>query len=112
MPLFHVSKLKKAQGEINNDEHVTQDQLKELIEDEATLIYKPEAILEVKQKKLRSVKIVLTYLIKWQGLDESHATWETKEALLNYPHLMLQVASFEDKALLEEGRVMDASQAT
>ena len=37
---------------------------------------------------------------------------ETKEASMDYPQLMFQVASFEDKALLEEGRVMDAPQAT
>ena len=80
--IFHVSRLKKALGH-----HVAPFAVLPPLDDEGKLILIPEAILDFREKKLRS-RVIREYLIKWKGLPIEDATWESEE-ILQHPELRL-----------------------
>ena len=61
------------------------------LDNEAKLILVPEAILDVREKKLRR-QVIGEYLIKWKDMPVDDATWEGEE-ILQHPESTL----FEDK---------------
>ena len=78
--IFHVSCLKKALGH-----HVAPAVVLPPLDDEGKLILIPEAILDFREKKLRS-RVIREYLIKWKNLPIEDATWESEE-ILQHPEL-------------------------
>ena len=87
-PIFHISLLKPA----------TQNSLTptSIPNDPETSYLEPESILDVDYHTLRDGKSRTTYLIKWKGLGEKHATWEDIRALKNNPLLYHQLLHIED----------------
>ena len=64
------------------------------------LIYlEPETILDIDHRTLRDGKTRTSYLVKWKGLGESHATWEDIQTLKNNPLLYHQLLHIEDNVL-------------
>jgi len=45
------------------------------LDDKGKLILELEAILDMREKKLRN-KVILEYLVKWKSLPLEDATWE------------------------------------
>lgn len=78
--IFHVSRLKKALGH-----HVVPSIALPPLDDEDKLILIPEAILDFREKQLRS-RVIRDYLIKWKDLPIEDATWESEE-ILQHPKL-------------------------
>jgi hypothetical protein len=68
-PVFHVSLLKKAVGNYQED-----DELPELI-DEPVEVYNPEAVLASRRIKHQGEE-VKQVLVHWQGRSADEATWE------------------------------------
>jgi hypothetical protein len=68
-PVFHVSLLKKAVGNYQED-----DELPELI-DEPVEVYNPEAVLASQRIKHQGEE-VKQVLVHWQGRSADEATWE------------------------------------
>ena len=64
------------------------------IDDEGHLVLQPEAILDTRERQLRS-RVIKEYLIRWRNLPDEDATWEG-ENILQHPFLLL----LEDKQLL------------
>ena len=83
---FHVSCLKKALGQ-----QVTATEELPPTDDERHLVLQPEAILDTRERQLRS-KTVKEYLVRWKNLPDEDATWES-EKILQHPSLQL----LEDK---------------
>lgn len=50
------------------------------LDDEGQLILEPEAILETRERKLKS-RIIKEYLVRWKNLPNEDATWEGKHIL-------------------------------
>ena len=92
--IFHVSLLKKALGH-----HVAPSIVLPPLDDEGKLILIPEAILDFREKRLRS-RVIREYLIKWKKLPTEDATWESEEIL---QHLELRL--FGDTQF-PEGRIV------
>ena len=57
------------------------------LDDEEHLILEPEAILETKERNLRS-RVIREYLVHWKSLPDEDATWEG-ENILEHPTLKL-----------------------
>lgn len=99
-PVFHVSLLKKAVGNYQEEE-----ELPELLEEDQMEEYEPAAVLatrKVRQQGEESKQV----LIQWKGKTAEEATWE--EAIMmksQFPKFNL-----EDKIAAEEGSI-DRSQA-
>ena len=68
--IFHVSCLKKALGQ-----YVTAKTELPPTDDEGHLVLQPEAILDTRERHLRS-RVVNEYLIRWRNLPDEDATWE------------------------------------
>ena len=96
--IFHVSRLKKALGH-----HVVPSAVLPPLDDEGKLILIPEAILDFREKQLRS-RAIREYLIKWKDLPIEDATWESEE-ILQHPELRL----LGDKQFPEGRTVMSPS---
>ena len=73
--IFHVSCLKKALGH-----HVAPSIVLPPLDEEGKLILILEAILDFREKRLRSC-VIREYLIKWKKLPIEDATWESEEIL-------------------------------
>ena len=84
--VFHVSCLKKALGQ-----HVTVTNELPPTDDEGHLVLQPEAIIDTKERQLRS-RTVQEFLVRWKNLPDEDATWES-EKILQHPSLQL----LEDK---------------
>jgi len=84
--IFHVSCLKKALGQ-----HVTVTGELPPTDDEGHLVLQPEAIIDTRERQLRSRKI-REFLVRWKNLPDEDATWED-ERILQHPSLQL----LEDK---------------
>ena len=84
--IFHVSCLKKALGQ-----HVTVTGELPPTDDEGHLVLQPEAIIDTRERQLRSRKI-REFLVRWKNLPDEDATWED-EKILQHPSLQL----LEDK---------------
>ena len=84
--IFHVSCLKKALGQ-----QVTASEELPPIDDEGHLVLQPEAIIDTRERQLRS-RTVKEYLVRWRNLPDEDATWES-EKILQHPSLQL----LEDK---------------
>ncbi|XP_023758993.1 uncharacterized protein LOC111907457 [Lactuca sativa] len=81
---FHVSYLKKYFGK----EELTIPLKYLRIDENKRLIEEPEAILEIKTKKIRNKEIDLV-LVKWKHVLGSNITWETKEEMMRrYPTIV------------------------
>jgi len=84
--IFHVSCLKKALGQ-----QVTVTEELPPTDDEGHLVLQPEAIIDTRERQLRSRKI-REFLVRWKNLPDEDATWED-ERILQHPSLQL----LEDK---------------
>eukprot|EP00253_Pinus_taeda_P020203 PITA_20203 len=73
--VFHVSCLKKVLGQCV----ITATELPPL-DDEGNSVLKLEAILETRERKLRS-RIMGEYLMRWKNLPDEDATWEGEHIL-------------------------------
>ena len=73
--IFHVSCPKKALGQ-----RVTLTTEIPHTNDEGHLVLQPEAILDTREKHLRS-RVVKEYLIRWRNLPDEDATWEGEKIL-------------------------------
>lgn len=80
--IFQVSCLKRVLGK-----HVTKLTKLPPLDDEGNLIIELEAILETKERKLRS-KLIRENLVRWKSLPDEDATWEG-EHILEHPTLKL-----------------------
>ena len=60
-------------------------------DDEGHLVLQTEAILDTRERHLRS-RVVKDYLIRWKNLSDEDSTWEG-EKILQHPYLQL----LEDK---------------
>ena len=60
-------------------------------DDEEHLVLQPEAIIDTRERQLRS-RTVKEYLVRWRNLPDEDATWES-EKILQHPSLQL----LEDK---------------
>jgi hypothetical protein len=69
-PIFHVSFLKK----VNGNRIPVQTILPE-INEEGKIILEPEIIMETRIKHLRN-RAITEYLIKWKNLPMEEETWE------------------------------------
>ena len=84
--IFHVSCLKKALGQ-----QVTATDELPPTDDEGHLVLQPEAIIDTRERQLRS-RTVREFLVRWKNLPDEDATWES-EKILQHPSLQL----LEDK---------------
>jgi len=73
--VFHVSCLKRALGQ-----HITPIEELPPLDEEGQLIWIPETVLEVREKRLRKRRFK-EYLIKWKDLPIEDATWENEQVL-------------------------------
>eukprot|EP00253_Pinus_taeda_P012541 PITA_12541 len=80
--IFHVPCLKKVLGQ-----KVTTVVELPPLDDEGHLVLESEAILETRERKLRSGTI-REYLVHWKSLPDEDATWEG-EHILEHPTLKL-----------------------
>jgi hypothetical protein len=94
-PVFHVSLLKKAVGQYNDDQ-----ELLDLMPEEQGEVFEPEAVLAERRIQQQG-EVVKQLLIHWKGKTVEEATWE------NYVMLKSQFPKFnlEDKVELEEGSI-------
>ena len=56
-------------------------------DDEGHLVLQPEAIIDTRERQLRSRKI-REFLVRWKNLPDEDATWED-ERILQHPSLQL-----------------------
>ena len=63
------------------------------LDEEGKLVLEPEAIINIRERRLRS-RIIKEYLIKWKSCLEEDASWETEKFIQKHPSLIC----FEDKA--------------
>ena len=77
-----MSCLKKALGQ-----HVTVTEELPPTDDEGHLVLQPEAIIDTRERQLRSRKI-REFLVRWKNLPDEDATWES-EKILQHPSLQL-----------------------
>ena len=80
--IFHVSCLNWVLGK-----HVTVVVEFPPFDDEGHLILEMQAILETRERKLRS-KIIREYLVCWKSLPDEDATWEGEHI---FEHLTLKL---------------------
>lgn len=95
---FHTSCLKKEIGQ-----NITSLPKLPPLDDDGQLVLVLDAILDVKERKLRS-RIIKEYLIRWRDLPTKDATLEG-EQILQHPNLQL----LEDKQFQEGRSVMSPS---
>eukprot|EP00253_Pinus_taeda_P002258 PITA_02258 len=80
--IFHVSCLKRVLGQ-----YVTAVVELPPLDDEGHLILELEAILETRERKLKS-KTIREYLVRWKSLPHEDVTWKG-EHILEHPALKL-----------------------
>eukprot|EP00253_Pinus_taeda_P024312 PITA_24312 len=56
-------------------------------DDEGHLVLQPEAIIDTRERQLRS-RTVQEFLVRWKNLPDEDATWESKK-ILQHPSLQL-----------------------
>eukprot|EP00253_Pinus_taeda_P034426 PITA_34426 len=78
--VFHVSCLKKALGQ-----QVTVTDELPPTDDEGHLVLQPEAIIDTRERQLRS-RTVWEFLVRWKNLPDEDATWEN-EKISQHPSL-------------------------
>ena len=59
-----------------------------MLDEEGRVIWEPEAIIAIQERKLRS-RTLKEYLIKWNNFPDEEASWETEQFLQQYPSLPL-----------------------
>jgi len=90
--VFHASCLKREIAQ-----HITSSPELPLLDEEGKLILVPDAILDVRERRLRN-RVIKEYLVRWRDLPLEDDTWEGEQNLW-HPSLQL----FEDKQF-QEGR--------
>eukprot|EP00253_Pinus_taeda_P027402 PITA_27402 len=78
--IFHVSCLNKALGQ----QVTVTDELPPM-DDEGHLVLQPKAIIDFRERRLRS-RMVREFLVRWKNLPDEDATWESEE-ILQHPSL-------------------------
>jgi len=73
--VFHVSCLKRALGQ-----QVTVTNELPPTDDEGHLVLQPEAIIDTRERQLRS-RTVREFLVRWKNLPDEDATWESEKIL-------------------------------
>ena len=73
--IFHVSCLKKALGQ-----QVTVMEELPPTDDEGHLVLHPEAIIDTKERRLRS-RTIQEFLVRWKNFPNEDATWESEKIL-------------------------------
>eukprot|EP00253_Pinus_taeda_P002215 PITA_02215 len=73
--VFHVSCLKKALGQ----KVTVTDELPPM-DDEGHLVLQLEAIIDTRERPLRS-RMVREFLVRWKNLPDEDATWESEKIL-------------------------------
>ena len=68
--VFHVSCLKEELGQ-----HVTVTDELPPTDDEGHLVLQPEAIIDTRERQLRS-RTVRKFLVRWKNLLDEDVTWE------------------------------------
>ena len=86
--VFHVSNLKRQLGQ-----HQTTQTTLPTLDEEGKLVLEPEAIINIRERRLRS-RVIKEYLVKWKNCREEDASWETEKFLQQYPSL----PGFDEKA--------------
>ena len=86
--VFHVFNLKRLLGQ-----HQSAQSTLPTLDEEGKLVLEPEAIINIRERKLHS-RIIKEYLIKWKNCPKEDASWETERFCRQYPSL----PCFEDKA--------------
>ena len=76
---FHVSCLEKMLGQRQSNQTTLP-----IFDEEGKLIMEPEAIISIKEGRLRS-RIIKEYLIKWKNLLEEDASLETEKFIQQHP---------------------------
>eukprot|EP00253_Pinus_taeda_P032300 PITA_32300 len=71
--VFHVSCLKKAFGQ----QVTVTDELPPM-DDEGHLVLQPEAIIDTRERQLRS-RTVREFLVRWKNFPDEDATWERED---------------------------------
>ena len=87
--VFHVSRLKKAIGQ-----RVFPSAELPPIDEEGKLVLIPEAILDTRERTLRS-RLIKEYLVKWKYLPEEDATWESEQVLQQTGLRLLEDKQFQ-----------------
>ena len=67
------------------------------MDDEGHLVLQPEAIIDTRERQLRT-RMVREFLVRWKNLPDEDATWES-ERILQHPSLHL----LEDKQHFARG---------
>ena len=73
--VFYVSRLKGALGH-----HVRPSPILPPLDDKGRLELILEAILDIRERKLRQ-RTIHEFLVKWQNFPDEDATWETEDIL-------------------------------
>ena len=64
-----------------------------MLDDEGRVIWEPEAIISIRERKVRS-RTLKEYLVKWNNFPNEDASWETN----NFVNNIRPYPCFEDKA--------------
>ena len=64
------------------------------LDEEGKLILEPEAIINMRERRLRT-RMIKEYLIKWKNCPEEDVSWETEKFVQQH----LSLPCFEDKAI-------------
>ena len=64
------------------------------LDEEGKLILEPEAIINIRERRL-CTRMIKEYLIKWKNCLEEDASWETEKFIQQH----LSLPCFEDKAI-------------
>ena len=86
--IFHVSCLKKALGQ----QVTVTDELPPM-DDEGHLVLQPEAIIDTRERQLRSRR-VSKFLVMWKNLPDEDATWRVRRYYNIHHFSCLRTATF------------------
>ena len=79
--VFHVFSLKTHLGQ-----HQSAQTTLSTLDEEGKLVLEPEAIINIRERRLCS-RIIKEYLIKWKNCLEEDASWKTKKFIQQHPSL-------------------------
>ena len=68
--------------------HQTVQTILPMLDDEGRVIWEPEAIIAIRERKLCS-RTLKEYIVKWKNFPDEDASWETEQFRQQYPSLPL-----------------------